>query len=111
MPLKYYQRVFVVDIQFRDIGDRLAAVGAPRAMTAIAPARSRRNADACATSSVPCASGSTAVVEEMQRIVTADLPLIEEVNGHLLQMRGKMFRPTLALLASERGRCAPSRAP
>ena len=40
------------------------------------------------------------VVEEMRRIVTDDLPLIREVSGHLLQMRGKMFRPTLALLAS-----------
>jgi octaprenyl-diphosphate synthase len=42
-----------------------------------------------------------AVVVEMRRIVTADLPMIEQVSGHLLQMRGKMFRPTLALLASE----------
>jgi octaprenyl-diphosphate synthase len=42
-----------------------------------------------------------AVVIEMRRIVTADLPMIEQVSGHLLQMRGKMFRPTLALLASE----------
>ncbi|MFL5618227.1 MAG: polyprenyl synthetase family protein [Gemmatimonadaceae bacterium] len=41
------------------------------------------------------------VVVEMRRIVTADLPMIEEVSGHLLQMRGKMLRPTLALLASE----------
>ena len=41
------------------------------------------------------------VVAEMRRIVTADLPMIEQVSGHLLQMRGKMFRPTLALLASE----------
>ena len=41
------------------------------------------------------------VVAEMRRIVTDDLPLIEQVSGHLLQMRGKMFRPTLALLASE----------
>ncbi|HEY4131379.1 MAG TPA: polyprenyl synthetase family protein, partial [Gemmatimonadaceae bacterium] len=40
------------------------------------------------------------VVTEMHRIVTHDLPLIQEVSGHLLQMRGKMFRPTLALLAS-----------
>ena len=38
---------------------------------------------------------------EMQNIVTADLPLIREVAGHLLQMRGKMFRPTLTLLASD----------
>jgi octaprenyl-diphosphate synthase len=42
-----------------------------------------------------------AVIVEMRRIVTADLPMIEQVSGHLLQMRGKMFRPTLALLASE----------
>src|ERR1700738_590989 len=37
----------------------------------------------------------------MRRIVTAELPLIEQVSAHLLQMRGKMLRPTLALLASE----------
>jgi octaprenyl-diphosphate synthase len=41
------------------------------------------------------------VLDEMRRVITADLPLIEQVSGHLLQMRGKMFRPTLALLASE----------
>jgi octaprenyl-diphosphate synthase len=41
------------------------------------------------------------VAEEMRRIVSAELPLIEEVSSHLLRMRGKMFRPTLALLASE----------
>jgi octaprenyl-diphosphate synthase len=40
------------------------------------------------------------VVKEMQRIVTDTLPIIREVSGHLLQMRGKMFRPTLALLSS-----------
>lgn len=40
------------------------------------------------------------VVAEMQRIVTDELPLIREVSGHLLKMRGKMFRPTLALLAA-----------
>jgi octaprenyl-diphosphate synthase len=41
------------------------------------------------------------VVTEMKRVVSADLPLIEQVSGHLLQIRGKMFRPTLTLLASE----------
>ena len=41
------------------------------------------------------------VLTEMRRIVTADLPMIEQVSTHLLQMRGKMFRPTLALLASD----------
>jgi octaprenyl-diphosphate synthase len=40
------------------------------------------------------------VVVEMQKIVTDDLPIIREVSSHLLQMRGKMFRPTLALLCS-----------
>ncbi len=40
------------------------------------------------------------VVAEMRRVVTDDLPIIRDVSGHLLQMRGKMFRPTLALLAS-----------
>jgi octaprenyl-diphosphate synthase len=40
------------------------------------------------------------VVVEMQHIVTDDLPLIRAVSSHLLQMRGKMFRPTLALLSS-----------
>ncbi len=37
---------------------------------------------------------------ELRRIVTADFPLVEEVNGHLMLMKGKMFRPTLVLLAS-----------
>src|SRR3954469_13396552 len=32
--------------------------------------------------------------------MSADLPLIQEVSRHLLRMRGKLFRPTLALLAS-----------
>ena len=41
------------------------------------------------------------VAAEMQRIVTENLPIIREVSGHLLQMRGKMFRPTLALLCSD----------
>lgn len=40
------------------------------------------------------------VVHEMHDIVTSDLPMIEQVSTHLLRMRGKMFRPTLTLLAS-----------
>jgi octaprenyl-diphosphate synthase len=50
------------------------------------------------------------VVAEMKRVVTAELPLIEQVSSHLLQMRGKMFRPTLALLASETARTPEPRA-
>jgi octaprenyl-diphosphate synthase len=49
----------------------------------------------------PVAERLNDVVAEMRRIVTHELPLIEQVSTHLLQMRGKMFRPTLALLASE----------
>src|SRR3954462_13659833 len=41
------------------------------------------------------------VVPELHRVVVSDLPMIEQVSGHLLRMRGKLFRPTLALLASE----------
>jgi octaprenyl-diphosphate synthase len=40
------------------------------------------------------------VVDDMHRVVTDDLPIIREVSAHLLRMRGKMFRPTLALLSS-----------
>lgn len=40
------------------------------------------------------------VSDELRRIVSADLPLIDAVNGHLLLMKGKMFRPTLVLLAA-----------
>ena len=38
---------------------------------------------------------------ELRRIVEADFGLIAEVNAHLLQMQGKMLRPTLLLLADE----------
>ena len=49
----------------------------------------------------PVAGRLDDVVVEMRRVVTHELPLIEQVSGYLLQMRGKMFRPTLALLSSE----------
>lgn len=42
-----------------------------------------------------------AVQGELRRIIRSDFGLIAEVNGHLLQMQGKMFRPTLLLLAEE----------
>jgi octaprenyl-diphosphate synthase len=41
------------------------------------------------------------VQQELRRIVEADFGLITEVNSHLFQMQGKMFRPTLLLLAEE----------
>lgn len=48
---------------------------------------------------------------EMRRLIEADFPLISEINQHLLRMRGKMFRPTLVLLADEAtGNVTPSAA-
>ena len=41
------------------------------------------------------------VQQELRRIVEADFGLITRVNSHLFQMQGKMFRPTLLLLAEE----------
>lgn len=40
------------------------------------------------------------VPEEMWRIVRADAPIVASVNAHLTGMKGKMFRPTVLLLAS-----------
>lgn len=42
-----------------------------------------------------------AAQEELRRIVAAEFGLIAEVNAHLFRMQGKMFRPTLVLLADE----------
>lgn len=39
------------------------------------------------------------VVGEIRRIVLSDFDMIEDVNEHLLFMQGKLFRPTLLLLA------------
>ncbi len=41
------------------------------------------------------------VPDEMWRIVRADAPIVESVNAHLTGMKGKMFRPTVLLLASQ----------
>jgi octaprenyl-diphosphate synthase len=42
-------------------------------------------------------------VAELRRIVLADFPAVNEVNEHLLWSRGKLFRPTLLLLANTVG--------
>jgi octaprenyl-diphosphate synthase len=67
-------------------------------MSAVAP----RSAPSAALREIqaPVRGELDRVADEMHRIVTTDLPLVEQVSGHLLRMRGKMFRPTLALLAS-----------
>lgn len=49
----------------------------------------------------PVRAGLEGVRGEIRRLIEADFPLIAEVNGHLLQMQGKLFRPTLLLLADE----------
>jgi octaprenyl-diphosphate synthase len=41
------------------------------------------------------------VRQEIRRVVQSDFGLIAEVNSHLLQMQGKLFRPTLVLLSDE----------
>ncbi len=41
------------------------------------------------------------VLDELRRVVAADFGLIADVNAHLFRMQGKMFRPTLLLLADE----------
>jgi octaprenyl-diphosphate synthase len=51
------------------------------------------------------------VQQELRRIVEADFGLIAQVNAHLFQMQGKMFRPTLLLLADEATGAADSRTP
>lgn len=48
---------------------------------------------------------------EIRRIVQSDFGLIAEVNSHLLQMQGKLFRPTLLLLADEATGARAPRAP
>jgi octaprenyl-diphosphate synthase len=50
------------------------------------------------------------VSQEIRRMITANLPLMEQVNDHLLQMQGKLFRPTLVLLASAVEGREPTRA-
>lgn len=40
------------------------------------------------------------VSQELWRIVSADVPLVQEVQKHLMDMKGKLFRPTLLLLSS-----------
>lgn len=51
------------------------------------------------------------VRRELRRIVEADFGFIDEVNAHLLQMQGKMLRPTLLLLADQATGAPDPRAP
>ena len=50
------------------------------------------------------------VSQELWRIVSADVPLVTEVQAHLMGMKGKLFRPTLLLLSSSVEHEPPARA-
>jgi octaprenyl-diphosphate synthase len=50
---------------------------------------------------VPVRAELERVQKELRRIIEADFQLIREVNAHLLQMQGKLFRPTIMLLADQ----------
>ena len=43
------------------------------------------------------------VVQELRRIVVSEFGMLQDVNEHLLLMRGKLLRPTLLLLSNEVG--------
>jgi octaprenyl-diphosphate synthase len=51
----------------------------------------------------PVADRLDRVVEEFRRILVADFDGVTEVNEYLLQIRGKLFRPSLLLLCNEIG--------
>jgi len=58
----------------------------------------------------PVAEQLETVTDELARMVAADLPLMQDVNRHLLRMKGKLFRPTLLLLTHEASGAADARA-
>jgi len=69
---------------------------------AVAPApRPKSGGVTLAEIQAPVRARLDRVVPELHRVVVSDLPMIEQVSGHLLRMRGKLFRPTLTLLASD----------
>jgi octaprenyl-diphosphate synthase len=69
---------------------------------AVAPApRDARPAVTLERIQAPVRARLDRVIPDMHHVVSHDLPMIEQVSGHLLSKRGKLFRPTLALLASD----------
>jgi octaprenyl-diphosphate synthase len=51
----------------------------------------------------PVRAALSRVESEIPRIILSDFPAIQEVNDYLAHARGKLFRPTLLLLANEVG--------
>ena len=68
---------------------------------ALAPAPRPRREVTLAGIQAPVRERLDRVMPDMHHVVSHDLPMIEAVSGHLLSRRGKLFRPTLALLASD----------
>ncbi len=60
-----------------------------------------RGAITLADVQVPVRGKLADVLHAMEEAVTRDVPLLAQAARHLLAMKGKMFRPTLVLLASE----------
>ncbi|MEJ2504451.1 MAG: polyprenyl synthetase family protein, partial [Gemmatimonadota bacterium] len=59
----------------------------------------------------PVAGSLDAVVQEIRRVILAEFPPIQEINDYLALARGKLFRPTLLLLANRVGDGGHPRAP
>ena len=51
----------------------------------------------------PVADRLDRVVDEFRRILVADFDGVAEINDYILQVRGKLFRPSLLLLCNEVG--------
>ncbi|UCD25071.1 MAG: polyprenyl synthetase family protein, partial [Gemmatimonadota bacterium] len=81
--------------------------GRPETREAIGSGRQLSNAESrvarvsMAAIQEPVHAELDAVFGELGRVVRADFPLVEEVNKHLLRIKGKMFRPTLVLLSAQ----------
>jgi octaprenyl-diphosphate synthase len=63
----------------------------------------REAPSALAQIQVPVRGRLDEVAGEIERIVLSDFPMVEEVTDYLLLLKGKLFRPTLLLLANEVG--------
>ncbi|MDX1675655.1 MAG: polyprenyl synthetase family protein [Longimicrobiales bacterium] len=59
----------------------------------------------------PVRAGLDDVVTEIRRIILSDFPPVQAVNDYLAKARGKLFRPTLVLLANQVGERGDERAP
>ena len=91
-----YERALAVDIRFMDLSDRMHRLAADRQQVnpQTAPV-------SLADIQRPLRARLERVQQELRRVVEADFGLITEVNCHLFRMQGKLFRPTLLLLADE----------